>query len=180
MLMIAIALVALTGSSALGGVISFMPHEITVEPGTIFTLDLVIESTELGFSLESFEVDIRADDLTLTGFEFAEFTRFFELNQVEANLVQIGWFGPPFTLPFAFGTLTIDTTAIAPGDYTITADGLNGPLDGLEQFEGLAVVHIVPEPSTILLLLLGAGMAGMAKQRSGSARQNLNRGVECE
>ena len=51
MRMIAISLVALTGSITLGGVISFTPDETTVKPGTIFTLDLANESSDSPFSL---------------------------------------------------------------------------------------------------------------------------------
>ena len=43
---LAVSLVALAGSNTLGGVVSFAPDWITVDPETIFTPDLAIESSE--------------------------------------------------------------------------------------------------------------------------------------
>ena len=68
------------------------------------------------------------------------------------------------------GTLTVDTTGLALGEYTVAVDsntdflsniGLDNDTEGLA---GSAIVTVVPEPATLILLGIG-GVAAMRRRR---------------
>lgn len=169
------------GSSALGGMISFSPGEVTIDrevDDPVFTLDLTIASSVLDL-IDSADMIVGSDDLAITNWVFADFTRFFESSEPNTEFYSSGWkfgfFGPP-TSPtdFLLGTLTVDTTGVADGDYTVVIDAARDnerssgafgtDTDGMF---GTAIVHIIPEPTT--LSLLGLAALGLIRRRRKSA-----------
>ena len=178
--MIAIALLTLTGSNAFGGVVSFTPNEILHfgwQTHTTASMELAIESS----AFEEFEaVDIIVgsnDGVRIVDFEWAEFTRFFSSSEPDTSVYASGWrlgyFAlPTSSAPFLLGTLTIDFSGLPGGSYFIEVDsdrdgGRSSLASGneLEPLFGFAVVYAgIPEPSTMFLLLFGAGIVAMARR----------------
>jgi hypothetical protein len=114
------------------------------------------------------------------------------------NMGQIGYFDPLFDVPTripamtattAAGTigpngvlavLTLDTTGITPGQYSLSLTHPEiGPSDLPMFFEttilqdGFLTVLAVPEPSSIVLALIAAGALGAATLRRRQARRQV-------
>ena len=158
-------------SSAFGGTIAFTPMDVTIDPAVdplTFTLDMSVGGTTVGM-MDSVDVFVGSDDLAITDFEWAPFTRFFDSSEANTDYYQSGWkfgyFGTAAdSTDFLLGTLTVDATGLAPGAYQVMVDaGRDGNRSGItgggvtDLVEmSIASVTIIPEPATISLLALGA------------------------
>jgi hypothetical protein len=167
-------------SSALGGTIGFTPGTLTIDPSvdaTVVDVTVFVADTSLA-SYDAANVQFGSDDIDMTGFTFATFTRFFETNIENDTPLgpypqgwQVGYFGLPARVEGdIIGTLTIDVTGLNPGDYTVVVNsgidqGFSSLASGtsLDLMNGSLPVTIVPEPAT--LGLLGLGMIGLIRRR---------------
>jgi hypothetical protein len=156
-----------------GAQVLFQPQELSINPGTPAVFELTLQSDTLpGF--DAADLLIGSNDFP-TGSNRLSFTYnptwaslFESVTPVSDNLgvyTQDFYAGSSNSIPVIpncpFGTLTIDTTNLPAGDYTLHIDFLT---DGTSQLtlgdnfdtfiDQQAVLHI-PEPTTILLLILG-------------------------
>lgn len=157
-------------SSAFGGTIGFTPGEVTLRPSDprVFTLDMGVGTTTVGM-MDSADVFVGSDDLAITDFVFADFSRFFFENEANTQFYPSGWKFGYFGLAadstdFLLGELTVDATGVPNGVYEVVVDAARdgnrsaftggGVTDLIET--SVATVTIIPEPATISLLALGA------------------------
>jgi hypothetical protein len=164
---VALSAAVLFSSSALGGTIDFTPSVVWINPydPPVYTLELSIGASSLD-EFDSADIIVGSDDLAITGFEFGDYTRFFESTGPDTSVYQSGWkfgyFGP-LTPPggFHLGTLTVDISGAPIGEYYIVVDadrdggrstlaggGVTDPLSGV-------AVFMIPEPATLSLLTIG-------------------------
>ena len=125
---------------------------------------MTITQSDLG-SFGAVDVIVGSNDLAITGWEWAPFTRFLEGSAADTSVFASGWkYGyfaaPPSAPPFLLGTLSGDAAGLALGDYFVDIDSSTRTTLALandtEGITGQAIVHIVPEPATLSLLALGA------------------------
>lgn len=167
-------LIGLISSSALGGMVGFDPSDTMIDrnvaPPGVFTVDVSIAATSLA-TYSSADVVFGSDDgLTIMDFTWNTpgVTRFFDsiaADPAYASAIKIGYFGTESPSPSSqlLGTLTVDATGLADGEYNIVVNAEN---DGgaskvtsgtdVDLLFGGATVNITPEPMTLSLLGLGA------------------------
>jgi hypothetical protein len=89
------------------------------------------------------------------------------------------------TAPLSIGTLSVDTSSAAPGTYEVIVSAaeeqrrvgialsLVASGSTIEPLQGLATITVVPEPSAILLLVVGVLGIGhhFSKRHSTGARE---------
>lgn len=176
--------VALTGSYAFGGTVTFDPAAVpdlynnAADGPTTATIDVTMDANTNPIS--AFGMLIGSDGPAITAFAVdPTFTGLWTGSATDVpgpglytsdvyteGFVLVGLF-PAVDLPQFVGTITIDATGVAEGDYTILVDGTSA-LDDLrsvvadpntgekEPLVGMATVTVIPEPATIALLGFGA------------------------
>ena len=176
--------VALTGSYAFGGTVTFDPAGVPdlynnlADGPTTATIDVTMDAATNPIS--AFGMLIGSDGPVITAFAVdPTFTGLWTGSATDVpgpglytsdvyteGFVLVGLF-PAVNLPQFVGTITIDATGLALGDYTILVDG-DSVLDDMrsvvadpntgakETLFGMATVTVIPEPATIALLGFGA------------------------
>ena len=169
--------------SAFGGIITFDPDPITINPGDSRVVKLDVFLDQVGVSsFISFDILFGTDDVGLNISSFV-FDTAFAATAVFSSItndnfgiypdgIKAGFFSSvPITLgvagPTRVGSLTVDTTGLPDGTYQIIVDANR---DGPRSFVSSGAVNdllfgtgsiVIPEPATISLL----GLASLALVR---------------
>ncbi|MCP4591094.1 MAG: PEP-CTERM sorting domain-containing protein [bacterium] len=173
--MSAVAVVLLLAAPSFGGYADFTPAIVdNVIAGTPIIVDVDLVEDGLGDFDAAFAL-IGSDSATNLSFSFStdwttEFSTTYGPTNADGGLyaqgVYVGGEGGSGVGGITMGTLTIDTTGMLDGDYTVEIDsGYDDDTSGLysgygeeEDFEDLYGVFdftIVPEPSGLALMALG-------------------------
>ncbi len=166
-------LVTFVSSSAFAGTITFTPDKATVLAGEKVKFDLTLSSLDVLSAFDSIDVVVGAPDgLVIQDFVFSAESIAGSIFQAVTPDVgkyiddtKFGFFGlAPLGTPFNLGSLTVDTTGLEIGKYTLVVSfdtdlQSTATLSGLsEPLFGSASVNVIPEPATISLL----GLATLA------------------
>ncbi len=178
---VALLLVGFIGSVASAATVGFDAPETVLNPGDSRIVEMTLTVTEAAGAFDALNIKIGSDDLTITNFtpDIVDVFVFpgFLVNKADTSVYPSGWvfgyFGTESNTPNAqmLGTLTVDTTGLADGTYTVqinperdngfSALGVAGVADLVS---GLATITIVPEPATLALLGIG-GVATVLRRR---------------
>ena len=174
-------------STAFGGTIQFSsasPSD-TVTAGTTISVAAELTSVTLPFHAAQILIGSNAaTDLDFPSFDSTWSATFPSLS-VTYDRPDVGGFlqevyleadnqspSPEFATSFDIGTLTIDTTGMTNGNYSVIVDStdsaviLYGEEIITESIGGSFNFTIVPEPATLALMALGA--AALIRRRTGS------------
>ena len=172
-------------STAFGGTIQFSsasPSD-TVTAGTTISVAAELTSVVLPFHAAQILIGSNAaTDLDFPSFD-GTWSATFPTSNVSYDRPDVGGFlqevyleadnesaVPEFSSSIAIGTLAIDTTGMANGTYSVTVDSndsaviLYGEEIITESINGTFSFTIVPEPTTLALVILGA--AALMRRRA--------------
>jgi PEP-CTERM motif len=176
-------LIGFVGSSAMGGTIDF-GGDVTIDRGVdspMVDFDLMITDFGAAAGYNAVDVIVGSDDGLAVSFAMNTpgVTQFFGGSAADTSVYASGWkfgyFGTTSPTPTAqlLGTLTVDTTGLAEGQYTVQ---INGDTDGgksvltagvtTEPLIGSATITVVPEPATLALLGIGGLVTAMRRRRT--------------
>lgn len=181
-LAILLTITALGCQTAQAGVVLFDPPEITIDPSTgpttgAFTVTVVSDQA----LIDNIKLILASEDVALTGFDyepamlfaFGPFAVSPQLFGLWPHDLVVGGFSASGAIrsPLVLGTLEVDASGLSPGDYELFSDPVcfscTFPLpEPPESFSGAALVHVIPEPTSIGLLLIGCAAVGGWKRHT--------------
>ncbi|MGD2109660.1 MAG: hypothetical protein PVI86_09740 [Phycisphaerae bacterium] len=163
------------------GTVGFEPPEVTIDPlvdPTVFTLETYV-ATASPENFAGLALIIGVDGgPQLIGFEWADFTRFFDSVSPYDEDYDSGWvfsyFGPSQQVGLTLGTWTVDVTGVDVGDYEveITSEGTwDCPgFPPCSTWTGAATIHVVPEPGMFVLMTVAACLGSRRSIRTSMRR----------
>jgi hypothetical protein len=161
---------AFFSSFTFGGTIVFDPPTALVDPSTSVstaTFDVSTASSQAP-AVDSVDIIIGSDDLRFVPELWESYAPWHTLippcdpGPCVDSEMYVGGFAPsPVVPPTRFGRLTVDTAGLAPGNYTVLVDSTRDHFSAVglsgvgEAVFGVGHVTVVPEPSIVVLLIVG-------------------------
>jgi hypothetical protein len=174
----------MSASSQAAIVFTLSPANQSVNAGTPLVFNLFVKSDTVATTIDALDVNVVAGAGDGTGGVFTSGTttllgsdpfdvltnpgQAFSTN-FQAGGTSIG------TTDVLYGVLTLDTTGVAGGNYTITLDSLNAndPVNGSIATSGVGAAYsitAVPEPTSMALVGLIGGVVGFRRWRKMAAK----------
>ncbi len=178
-----IVLLCLAGAAE-GGTVVFSPPILVVNPSAnpLATAVVHVSAEEIDV-FGAVDLLFLSDDLPLSAFDYGEdfvtatslrappTTTGLDVDFAEHYLYVGGLLNAPVS-SILVGTLTVDASGLAPGDYSVSVDPeLDGGLSALtlgaesEPLVGSAIVRVVPEPNALVITAIGLGAFAAANRR---------------
>ena len=185
----ALSLIFPAASAAFAGTVTFDPPHVEVVAGETVSMIVTVDQTDLG-EFDSVGLLI-VGPVEWPGIDFVYDLGFLDhIGWPDPGTPDCKWFcygivvggsdfsGPIFKAPVVVGTVIFDTTSLTEGNYDIVVSAageeklfgfaLSVAAAGFTQegLEGRATFTVIPEPSTLLLFVIGVLSAGHHFHRS--------------